>query len=70
MWLREFSSKPERKGKEALFSFEQLAQFLACRAMIEDGWPLSKISEDFKVSSISDILKLIPGKEMIMTLCH
>ena len=24
-------SKPERKGKEALFSFEQLAQFLACR---------------------------------------
>lgn len=55
-------SKPERKGKEALFSFEQLAQFLACRAMIEDGWPLSKISEDFKVSSISDILKLIPGE--------
>ena len=55
-------SKPERKGKEALFGFEQLAQFLACRAMIEDGWPLSKISEDFKVSSISDILKLIPGE--------
>ena len=55
-------SKPERKGKEALFSFEQLAQFLACRAMIEDGWPLSKISENFKVSSISDILKWVPGE--------
>ena len=39
-------SKPERKGKEAVFGFEQLAQFLACRAVIDDGWPLSKISED------------------------
>ena len=26
-------SKPERKGKEAIFGFEQLAQFLACRAV-------------------------------------
>jgi hypothetical protein len=55
-------SKPERKGKEAIFGFEQLVQFLACRAMIEDGWPLSKISEDFQVSSIWEILKLIPGE--------
>ena len=55
-------SKPERKGKEAIFGFEQLAQFLACRAVIDDGWPLSKISEDFQVSSLVDILNLIPGE--------
>ena len=55
-------SKPERKGKEAIFGFEQLAQFLACRAVIDDGWPLSKISEDFGVSSLADILSLIPGE--------
>jgi hypothetical protein len=55
-------SKPERKGKEAIFGFEQLAQFLACRAVIDDGWPLSKISEDFRVSSMTEILSLIPGE--------
>jgi hypothetical protein len=55
-------SKPERKGKEAIFGFEQLAQFLACRAVIDDGWPLSKISEDFSVSSMTEILNLIPGE--------
>ena len=55
-------SKPERKGKEAIFGFEQLAQFLACRAVIDDGWPLSKISEDFRVSSMTEILNLIPGE--------
>ena len=59
---RNILSKPERKGKEAIFGFEQLVQFLACRAMIEDGWPLTKISQDFQVSSLEDILKLIPGE--------
>ena len=29
---RNILSKPERKGKEAIFGFEQLVQFLACRA--------------------------------------
>ena len=57
-------SKPSRKGKEAIFGFRQLAQFLACRALIEDGWPLNKIAEDFEVSSIEEIIKLIPGEEI------
>lgn len=57
-------SKPSRKGKEAIFGFKQLAQFLACRALIEDGWPLNKIAEDFEVSSIEEIIKLIPGEEI------
>ena len=54
-------TKPERKGKEAFFGYVQLAQFLACRGMIEDGWPLS-IAEDFSVASHEDIMKLIPGE--------
>ena len=53
-------TKPERKGKEAFFGYVQLTQFLACRGMIEDGWPLSKIAEDFSVASHEDIMKLIP----------
>ncbi len=55
-------SKPERKGKEAIFGFEQLAQFLACRAVIDEGWPLSTISKEFFVSSLADIIGLIPGE--------
>ena len=55
-------AKPERRGKEAFFGYVQLTQFLACRAMIEDGWPLSKIAEDFNIASHEDIMKLIPGE--------
>ena len=54
-------TRPERRGKEAVFSFLQLSQFLACRSMLGDGWPLQKISEDFQISSLNDILNLIPG---------
>ena len=54
--------KPERRGKEAIFSFEQLVQFLACRAMLADGWPLSKIAEDFRHATFEDTLALVPGE--------
>ncbi len=57
-------SRPERSGKEAIYGFKQLIQFIACRAMIEDGWPLSKISEDFQISSINEIVNLIPGESI------
>ena len=55
--------KPERRGKEAIFGFEQLVQFLACRAMLADGWPLSKIAEDFRHANLEDTLALIPGEQ-------
>ena len=32
--------------------------------MIEDGWPLSKISEAFQISSINEIVNLIPGESI------
>ena len=52
-------ARPDRKGKEAIFGFEQLVQFLACRKMLVDGWPLSKISKDFQHAEFEDILSLI-----------
>ena len=55
--------KPERRGKEAIFGFEQLVQFLACRAMLADGWPLSKIADDFRHANLEDTLALIPGEQ-------
>ena len=55
-------SRPERKNKEALFGFEQLAQFLACRAMIESGWPLSQVSDEFQLSTLEDLMDWIPGE--------
>ena len=52
-------ARPDRKGKEAIFGFEQLVQFLACRKMLADGWPLSKISKDFQHAKFEEILGLI-----------
>ncbi len=60
---RSIVGKPERRGKEAIFGFEQLVQFLACRAMLADGWPLSKIAEDFRHANLEDTLALIPGEQ-------
>lgn len=53
-------TKPKRKGKEAIFGYTQLVQFLACRALLNDGWPLKKIADDFNKSSLKEILPLIP----------
>ena len=31
-------SKPRKEGKEVVFGYIQLIEFLACRALIKDGW--------------------------------
>ena len=56
-------AKPERRGKEAIFGFAQLVQFLACRAMLADGWPLSKIAQDFRHANFDETLALVPGEQ-------
>ena len=53
-------TKPERRGKEVIFSYTQLVQFLACRALTKDGWPLKKIADDFSKASFSEILSIVP----------
>ena len=37
-------------------------EFLACRALINDGWPLKKIASDFQKSTIEEIKLLVPGE--------
>lgn len=59
---RGIMSKPERVGKEARYGFRHLVEFLACRQLVSDGWPLSKIADDFSRSSFEEIRALIPGQ--------
>ncbi len=55
-------SKPRKEGKEVIFGYRQLVEFLACRALINDGWPLKKIASDFQKSTIEEIKLLVPGE--------
>ena len=55
-------SKPRKEGKEVIFGYRQLVEFLACRALINDGWPLKKIASDFQKSTIEEIKLIVPGE--------
>jgi len=39
---------PEREGREAIFGVQQVAEFLAARRLLSEGWPLAKIGELLK----------------------
>jgi hypothetical protein len=55
-------TRPERRGREAHYEFRQLVELVAARALIRDGWPLSKIAEFAATASTEDLLALIsPG---------
>jgi DNA-binding transcriptional MerR regulator len=41
-------SPPQKAGREALFDKIHIAQFLAARYLLNDGWSLAKISELFR----------------------
>ena len=55
-------SKPRKEGKEVVFSYTQLIEFLACRSLINEGWPLKKSADDFQKSTIDEIKLIIPGE--------
>jgi hypothetical protein len=40
-------SRAERQGKEAIYGYRQLLEFVAARVLVADGWPLAKIAEHF-----------------------
>jgi hypothetical protein len=52
---------PEREGREALFGFRQIVEFLAARYLLKDGWPLVKIGEIVRASDIPGLAQLIPS---------
>ena len=49
-------SEPESRGRERLFGFTQIMEYLAARQLIKDGWPLAKIGELIRSSSDIDAL--------------
>ena len=55
-------SRPERQGREAIYEYRQLVEFVAARVLVRDGWPLAKIAEHFARLGLSDIEALVPGR--------
>ena len=58
---------PREDGKESeergFYTFRHLAEFLAARVLLNDGWPLEKIAERNQASTTEALLALIPGQE-------
>lgn len=55
-------SRAERQGKESVYGFRQLIEFVAARLLIADGWPLAKIAEHFAHIADGELLNLISGE--------
>jgi hypothetical protein len=55
-------SRAERQGKEAIYGYRQLLEFVAARVLIADCWPLAKIAEQFARISDAELRNLIPGE--------
>ena len=47
--------RPRREGKEAIYRYHHIIQYLAARSLARDGWPLAKVAEQVAMSS-DDIL--------------
>ena len=58
---RRILDRPERKGKEAFFSFRQLIQLLAARHLVDANWPLDDIEREFRGQTTEMISRFIPG---------
>jgi len=57
----EILTAPDREGREALFGARQIAEFLAARRLIHDGWSLSKIAELIKTAGPEGFIQLMPA---------
>jgi hypothetical protein len=54
-------SRAERQGKEAIYGYRQLLEFVAARLLVADGWPLAKIAEHFAHIADAELHHLISG---------
>jgi DNA-binding transcriptional MerR regulator len=52
---------PKREGRKARFGLRQVAEFLACRYLLKDGWPLAKVAEIVRSSDLTGLTQLIPA---------
>jgi len=51
-------SRPERQGKEAVYSYKHLVELVAARVLLGDGWPLAKVSVYVSSTRLEDLLSL------------
>lgn len=56
-------SRAERQGKEAIYGYRQLLEFVAARVLVADGWPLAKIAEHFAHIAGAELRNLISGDQ-------
>jgi hypothetical protein len=56
-------SRAERQGKEAIYGYRQLLEFVAARVLVADGWPLAKIAEHFAHIADAELRNLISGDQ-------
>ena len=55
-------TEPESRGRERMFGFTQIIEFLVARQLLKDGWPLAKIRELIRSSAgIDGLLQLSPA---------
>ena len=54
--------RPQREGREALFGQRQTIEFLAARALLEDGWPLAKVGEYLPTQTDEALVALLPQR--------
>ena len=59
---REILARPERLGKEAIYTWRHLVELVAARALVADGWPLAKVTQHFALTPLEDLLLLVPGQ--------
>jgi len=52
-------SRPERRGREAVYESGHLIELLAARALVRDGWPLAKIAEFMASAKLDDLRALL-----------
>ncbi len=58
--VRRIIRKPtERRGKELIFGFRHLMEFLAARSLLRDGWPLAKVAEYIGGAGDSELRVLV-----------
>jgi hypothetical protein len=52
-------SRPERRGRDAVYESRHLIELLAARALVRDGWPLAKIAEFMAGAKPEDMRALL-----------
>ncbi len=51
--------RPERRGKESIYGFRQIAQYFAVRRLLSDGWPLALAAQETATRDTAELLELI-----------